>query len=42
MKKTAIRMIVAALLLLAANSTPLLADGSMPSPPFCCPGCTCN
>lgn len=42
MKSRVILMIVAALLLLAANSTPLLADGTLPSPPFCPPGCVCN
>lgn len=42
MKKSVIRMIVAALLLLTAASTPVLADGSLPSPPYCPPGCVCN
>lgn len=40
MKKTIIRIALAMLLLLAAASTPVLADGGLPAP-FCCPGCTC-
>lgn len=36
-KKILIRVTLAALLLLAAYSTPVLADGG--TGPFCCPGC---
>jgi hypothetical protein len=43
MKKKIIRIVVGLLLLLvSAGSTPVLADGGVPAPPFCCPGCTCS
>jgi hypothetical protein len=42
MKKTMIRVVLAALFLIAPASTSIaLADGSVPMP-WCCPGCTCN
>jgi len=41
MKKNLIRLILAALLLVACGSTPVLADGSDPRPPFCPPGSIC-
>ncbi|HLJ30345.1 MAG TPA: hypothetical protein VKY85_26810 [Candidatus Angelobacter sp.] len=42
MKKTLIRIIVATLLLVACGSTPVLADGSDPRPPFCPPNTNCD
>jgi len=41
MTKTLIRIILATLLLVASGSTPVLADGGEPLPPFCYPGTTC-
>jgi uncharacterized lipoprotein YajG len=41
MKKIVLRILLATLLLLACESTPVLADGTVPGP-WCCPGCTCN
>jgi len=42
MKKTLVRIILATLLLTAAGSTPVLADGGIPRPPYCQPGIICN
>jgi len=42
MKTTLIRLLVATLLLLACGSTPVLADGGDPRPPFCPPGSNCG
>jgi hypothetical protein len=42
MKKTFVRILLAMLLLLASGSAPVLADGTIPAPPWCCPGCTCS
>ena len=39
--KTLIRIIAAMLLLVAGGSTPVLADGSNPRPPYCQPGINC-
>jgi len=39
--KTLIRIIAATLLLAACGSTPVLADGSNPRPPYCQPGINC-
>lgn len=39
MKRALVRIIMAAVLLLASASIPVLADG--PMGPFCCPGCNC-
>lgn len=41
MKMIVIRTIVATLMLVASGSTPVLADGQEPLPPFCYPGTIC-
>lgn len=41
MKKTFVRILLATLLLLACGSTPVMAGGGEPLPPFCPPGYTC-
>jgi hypothetical protein len=41
MKSTTIRLIFA-LLLLACGSIQVMADGSIPRPPYCPPGSVCN
>ncbi|HEV2961240.1 MAG TPA: hypothetical protein VG649_05390 [Candidatus Angelobacter sp.] len=42
MKKNLARFVLALQFFMAGASTPLLADGTMPLPPFCPPDCTCH
>lgn len=42
MKKTIVRIALAMLFLVASGSTPVLAGGGEPLPPFCPPGYTCD
>ncbi|HEY6348612.1 MAG TPA: hypothetical protein VI636_04300 [Candidatus Angelobacter sp.] len=42
MKNTIVRIVLAWSLLLACGSTPSVADGGVPPPPWCPPGGICN
>ncbi|HXB21494.1 MAG TPA: hypothetical protein VNV88_08935 [Candidatus Solibacter sp.] len=42
MKKTIARLLFAMLFVMTCGPTPLLADGSLPLPPYCPPDCICN
>jgi hypothetical protein len=42
MKKSIIRIVLVTLLLVACGSTPVMAGGGEPLPPFCPPWTTCT